>query len=232
MPDVQVAGLMIKAFMSESVCFFCFISPPFCFQDIGLARLVHIDVDRFAARCTALLLKGDFSLGIDTLVDTAGMGWRCHGNHNGYHSEYPHLYHPDCREFIAWGTYDKYDGSTTPLKCFRIRSCFDPTTLMSALSALSLLFVLALMTPEAQARPGDRLVDFVANKLVKRFQNASCAELETNRAKIKERMESVDPQTKQKVKQILQRFPEQRRRFINRVAAPNANRMFDCGLIP
>jgi hypothetical protein len=71
------------------------------------------------------------------------------------------------------------------------------------------------------------ILDKVAAKVVQKYQNSTCEQLWQKRA---------NPQPpsaeEQKVIQFLKTDPQMRTVFINKVAAPIANKMFECGLIP
>ena len=69
------------------------------------------------------------------------------------------------------------------------------------------------------------LLDMVANNVIQKYQQATCQQLWERRGKPKSQQE-------QNLIQLLKGDPQMRAAFINKVAAPIANRMFECGLIP
>ena len=69
------------------------------------------------------------------------------------------------------------------------------------------------------------MLDMVADRVIQKYQTATCEQLWEARGKPK-------PQEEQDVIQFLRNDPQMRTIFINRVAAPVANKMFECGLIP
>ncbi len=69
------------------------------------------------------------------------------------------------------------------------------------------------------------IMDRVADKVIQKYQESSCPQLMAQRDQPKSPQE-------QRVFQLLRDDPTMRRAFINRVAAPIANRLFDCGMIP
>ena len=80
-------------------------------------------------------------------------------------------------------------------------------------------------TGRAQATPQSPILDAVTNKVILRYQQSSCEQLWQKK--------SEPPSAEQqKLVSLLRGDPQMRAAFINRVAAPIANRMFDCGLIP
>jgi len=71
------------------------------------------------------------------------------------------------------------------------------------------------------------ILDQVANKVIQKYQTATCEQLWQEKA-------NKTPPTpqQQKVIQFLKSDPQMRALFIDRVAAPVANKMFECGMIP
>jgi hypothetical protein len=96
--------------------------------------------------------------------------------------------------------------------------------------ALLLLFTLAIAVPSASTQQSQYpIVDKVAQKIIDKYQNSTCADLKA------QKQEPPDPQqaaTKQKVVGLLKGDPKMREHFLNKVAAPIANKMFECGMIP
>jgi hypothetical protein len=89
--------------------------------------------------------------------------------------------------------------------------------------ALGLAFAY-LSTAAGQQYP---IMDMVANKIVQKYQQSSCEDLRQEKAHKK-----PPTQQEQKVIQMMRENPQMREHFINKVAAPIANKMFDCGMIP
>ena len=69
------------------------------------------------------------------------------------------------------------------------------------------------------------LLDKVSNKVIQKYQNSSCEQLWAERGQPKSQRE-------QEAVNFLRSDPQMRRMFIDRVAAPVANKMFECGMIP
>ncbi|MGH8171702.1 MAG: hypothetical protein ACREPX_01055 [Rhodanobacteraceae bacterium] len=69
------------------------------------------------------------------------------------------------------------------------------------------------------------LMDALANRVVQKYQSESCEEIMANRAKAKSPEE-------ERVIAKLRSDPQMQQAFLNKVAAPIANKMFSCGLIP
>lgn len=78
-----------------------------------------------------------------------------------------------------------------------------------------------------QAQNQHPIMDMLAQKIIQKYQTTPCAELKAKKA------EKEPPSAQeQKVIQFLKSDPQMRKEFINKVAAPIANKMFDCGMIP
>jgi len=69
------------------------------------------------------------------------------------------------------------------------------------------------------------LLDMIADKVVQKYQQATCQQLWQQKGQPKSAQE-------QNLIQMLHSDPQMRTEFINRVAAPMANKMFECGMIP
>jgi len=69
------------------------------------------------------------------------------------------------------------------------------------------------------------LLDKIADKVVQKYQHSSCPEIAARRDQPKSQRE-------RNATQMLRDDPEMRRELINRVAAPIANKLFECGMIP
>ena len=69
------------------------------------------------------------------------------------------------------------------------------------------------------------ILDRIADKVIQKYQQSSCEQLWVQKGQPKSRKE-------QDVIQIMRNDPERRAAFINKVAAPIANKMFECGMLP
>ena len=69
------------------------------------------------------------------------------------------------------------------------------------------------------------ILDLVADKVVQKYQGSTCEQLWQKKSEPKSMEE-------QRVIGLLQNDPQMRTAFINQVAAPIANKMFECGMIP
>jgi len=104
-------------------------------------------------------------------------------------------------------------------------------SLNNFIAVLALLSLLALGSysrrVRAQAPPQYPILDAVANKVVQKYQASSCEQLW-----IKKSQNAPPKPEEQQAIQLLHNDPQMRAAFINRVAAPIANKMFECGMIP
>ena len=90
--------------------------------------------------------------------------------------------------------------------------------------SLWLVAVAAIVAGVAYAQQFPML-DAVANKVVQKYQSSSCEQLWEKKGQPKSPEE-------QRVVGLLKSDPAMRTEFINRVAAPVVNKMFECGMIP
>jgi len=93
-------------------------------------------------------------------------------------------------------------------------------TLCVLVLALALLLAGAAVTVAQHP-----LLDRVAGKVIQKYQQSTCEQLWQQKGEPK-------PEMEQEFIQLLQSDPQLRTEFINRVAAPIANRLFECGMIP
>ncbi len=84
----------------------------------------------------------------------------------------------------------------------------------------------AVRPREAQAQ-GYPIADAVANKIIQKYTSSSCEQLW-----IKKEQHAPPTMEEQRAITMLRSDPQMRAEFINKIAAPIANKMFDCGMIP
>lgn len=73
------------------------------------------------------------------------------------------------------------------------------------------------------------IMDQLAGRLVEKYQNSTCEQLRAQKAL--KHSESKRPM-ELRVLQMMRSDPQMRAAFIDKVAAPIANKMFECGMIP
>jgi hypothetical protein len=71
------------------------------------------------------------------------------------------------------------------------------------------------------------VMDMIANKVIQKYQNSTCEQLWQKKS------EKTPPtQQEQNAIAMLKSDPQMRAAFIDKIAAPVANKMFECGMIP
>ena len=73
------------------------------------------------------------------------------------------------------------------------------------------------------------IMDKIAEKVIQKYQQSTCEQLWQERA---QKGKAPKPQMEQQALDMLKSDPQMRSAFINKVAAPIANKMFECGMIP
>ena len=86
------------------------------------------------------------------------------------------------------------------------------------------VFVAAVVVAGAVSAEG-MLVEAAANKVIQKYQTASCDQLKTQK--------SEPPSAKEKIAlDLLRDDPKARVAFVDQIAAPVLNKMFECNMIP
>jgi hypothetical protein len=86
------------------------------------------------------------------------------------------------------------------------------------------VFVSALIVAGAVTAQG-MLVDAAADKVIKKYQAATCDQLKAQKAE--------PPSEKEKIAlDLLRDDPKARIAFVDKIAAPVLNKMFECSIIP
>ena len=73
------------------------------------------------------------------------------------------------------------------------------------------------------------IMDRIADKVIQKYQTSTCEQLWQERA---QKGKAPPPQMEQEALQMLKSDSQMRAAFINKIAAPIANKMFECGMIP
>jgi hypothetical protein len=105
---------------------------------------------------------------------------------------------------------------------------YAPIAVLVLSGALILGFA-ALRTSHANAQPPQQypIMDKVAAKIIAKYQNSTCNDL------YQQKSQKAPPSPEEKkVIEFLHNDAQMRSAFINKVAAPIANKLFECGLIP
>lgn len=104
-----------------------------------------------------------------------------------------------------------------------------PGLVMIALFSVSFLGLTSFRSSEAKTQPPQQypVMDKVADKIILKYQSSSCEQLWMKKS------EKAPPTAEeQKAVAFLKSDPQMRAAFINKIAPPIANKMFDCGIVP
>ncbi|MGE5656989.1 MAG: hypothetical protein ACM37W_10265 [Actinomycetota bacterium] len=102
--------------------------------------------------------------------------------------------------------------------------------LLGALTSLAIV-----VTSCESFAPKEALLDAAANFVIDKYQKASCeevAQMQPQSASSSKTDAGKKGDLPAKAIEMLQKDPQMRQEFINRVAGPIANKMFECNLIP
>jgi hypothetical protein len=100
------------------------------------------------------------------------------------------------------------------------------------LPLLALVPALWLVSSVPQAQQPQQqypLADMLAQRIIDKYTNSTCVQLAENKS---EKPTGEKAQMEQRVIAALKADPQMRTYFINKIAAPIANKMFECGMIP
>ena len=92
-----------------------------------------------------------------------------------------------------------------------------------------LLVVVAASVAAGVAYAQYPVMDAVANKVVQKYQTATCEQLWQEKA---QKQGQPKPEMEQRAIKALQSDPQMRQAFVAKVSAPIVNKMFECGMIP
>jgi len=92
----------------------------------------------------------------------------------------------------------------------------------------SIVAAITVVRPRgAQAQPQYPIMDSIASRIISKYQSSTCEQLW-----IRKDQHAPPSAQEQRAIGILRGDPQMRAAFINQIAAPIANKMFDCGMIP
>ena len=94
-----------------------------------------------------------------------------------------------------------------------------------------LLAFVSVLLPMGLARAQESfpIMEKVAQKVMEHYQTSSCQALAQQKS---QPPTGEKAQLEQRAVQLLRDDPQMRTEFLNRVAAPIANKLFECGMIP
>lgn len=104
---------------------------------------------------------------------------------------------------------------------------YYPWVVVPALLSVFFLGFALLRSSDAKAPQQYPIMDKVANKIIMKYEQSSCQQLQQ-----KESQKAPPSAEEIRAVQFLHSDPQMRVAFINKVAPPIANKMFDCGMIP
>lgn len=81
---------------------------------------------------------------------------------------------------------------------------------------------------QAQAAPQYPIMDMIGDRIIQKYQTSTCEQLWQQKVQPKKK----PSQQEQEMITLLRNDPQMRAAFINKIAPPIANKMFDCGMIP
>ena len=81
----------------------------------------------------------------------------------------------------------------------------------------------------AGAQESFPIMEKIAQKVIEKYQTSSCQQLAQQKSQPPTGQKA---QMEQRAIQTLRNDPQMRTAFLNRVAAPIANKLFECGMIP
>ena len=97
-------------------------------------------------------------------------------------------------------------------------------------SILILALASFVCVAQAQAPPAQYpIMDALCQKIIDKYNTSTCVQLATSKS---EKPTGEKAAMEQRVVAMLKADPQMRAAFINKVAAPIANKMFECGMIP
>jgi len=96
---------------------------------------------------------------------------------------------------------------------------------------LYLLVLVSVLLPVGLARAQESypIMEKVAQKIIEHYQTSSCQQLAQQKSQPRT---GPRAQIEQRAIQLLRSDPQMRTEFLNRVAGPIANKLFECGMIP
>lgn len=84
---------------------------------------------------------------------------------------------------------------------------------------------------QGQAASQYPVADMVADKIIQKYQSSSCDELKAKKQQSASGQEKPKPM-EEKVIQDLKSNPDMRKHFLDKIAGPIVNKMFECGMVP
>ena len=96
-------------------------------------------------------------------------------------------------------------------------------------STLFIAVAVSAMSPGPESAQQYPAMEGIAKKVVQKYQASSCQQLWAEKGQVPS---AEQLQKQEKATQMLRQDPAMRKAFLDIVAAPIANKMFECGMIP
>ena len=104
--------------------------------------------------------------------------------------------------------------------------------LLAAVAVTSMLFIavaVSAMSPGREPAQQYPVMEGIAQKVIQKYQVSSCQQLWAEKGQVPT---PEQLQKQEKATQMLRQDPAMRKAFLDIVAPPIANKMFECGMIP
>jgi len=100
-------------------------------------------------------------------------------------------------------------------------------------STLCLAGFIALVSQTSKGQGASQypMVDKLADKIILKYQTSSCEQLKEQKAQKAEHPDAQKDGMEEKIAEQLKKDPAMRKHFLDKVAGPVANKMFECGMI-
>lgn len=99
----------------------------------------------------------------------------------------------------------------------------------SLLTLIGCVFLFVLHLFGMQAQSPYPIADKIADKVIQKYQTSSCQQLQLEKQQPPSARKEV---MEQKAIEELKTNPELRKHFLDKIAAPVVNKMFECGMVP
>ena len=91
------------------------------------------------------------------------------------------------------------------------------------------LIAVSALTAAGIAKAQYPIMDMVANKVIQKYQNATCEQLWQEKAQGQGKPKSPE---EQRAIELLRSDPQMQAAFFSKISAPVLTKMFQCGMIP
>jgi len=121
--------------------------------------------------------------------------------------------------------FQERDGSHSTQQGGKVSKFVTVKISVSALKSLGAVTAVSALIVAGACTGQGMLQDYAADQVIKKFQGATCEQLKAQKL--------APPSEKEKTAVAFLRSDDQARKlFIDKIAAPVLNKMFECGMIP